>query len=288
MMTNTAKATESLTDLPFEQLKRVMFARLHGEQSFGPITDPRVGLEPFEWLVEQFQRGDTGLRDRMTAVMGEFLNELADLEAWPAPARSNLLDVLQDCGDALVDDIRRLIRIQTLLKLAGAGAPAHAGLLKCLISLEHRETPEFWMEQFNLLGPEYGALIFSGLLDHGLDVAVRRLPHLCRHDHALQQIRLLLPVLQDEFGTERVLRTFQSQFERLPKTTCAVFVADLKVDEPEEVAETEPKLVFVGSDYHSWYKRAGSFGSRDRDSAEASTTSRDREVHDQPYGADEG
>ena len=55
-----------------------------------------------------------------------------------------------------------------MFKLPHEGPPAHAGLLKCVISLGHRGTPDFWVEQFKLLGPPYGALIFRGLMEHGL------------------------------------------------------------------------------------------------------------------------
>src|SRR5205823_2792335 len=116
-MKPTLAETASLTDLPFDRLRQVMFDRLHGLPSIGPATDPRVDLEPFEWLSEEFRKGDAGLRDRMTAVLREFLGEITDLDVWPEDARDDLLDLIQDCGEDLIDDIRRLIRTRALFDL---------------------------------------------------------------------------------------------------------------------------------------------------------------------------
>src|SRR3954447_22399935 len=98
-MKSAQQPTASLADLSFKRLKQVMFDRLHGHQSIGPATDPRVGPEPFEWLSEQFRRADTALRGRMSAILREFLDEVTDLKAWPEHARDDLLDLIQDCGD---------------------------------------------------------------------------------------------------------------------------------------------------------------------------------------------
>jgi hypothetical protein len=223
----TPDLTQSLTDLDFERLKQVMFDRLHGEQSIGPATDPRGGPEPFEWLVEQFQRGDSGLRDRMTVVMREFLAELTDLQRWPTRARNDLLDLIQYCGSGLVDELHRLIRAETLWKLPYEGPPAHAGLLKCLISLGRRGTPDFWVEQSQLLGPPYGALIFRGLMEHGLEFAVRHLPELSADAEALVNLRLLLPIVEDRFGSETVAEAFRKQFPRLSAEAREAFAVDL-------------------------------------------------------------
>jgi RNA polymerase sigma factor (sigma-70 family) len=83
------------------------------------------------------------LRDRITEVLHRFLHGITDVEQWPAQARDNLLDLIQNCDERLVDDLELLVRNRTLLDLPAAGPPAHAGLLKCLLGLRHRGTPEF-------------------------------------------------------------------------------------------------------------------------------------------------
>jgi hypothetical protein len=232
-----------LADLGFERLKQVMFDRLHGERSIGPATDPRVGPEPFEWLVEHYRRGDSGLRDRMTAAIREFLAEVTDLQRWPTRARNDLLDLIQYCGGGLVNDLHRLIRTEVLLKLPHEGPPAHAGLLKCLISLSHRGTPDFWIEQFKLLGPQYGALIFRGLMEHGLDFAVRHLPDLSADEEALTNLRLLLPVVEDRFGSEVVVEGFLKQFPQLSAEAREAFANDLSIAvDPPKVSDKQPNF----------------------------------------------
>ena len=143
----------------------------------------------------------------MTTVIREFLRELSDAALWPADARSNLLDLIQDCGDPelLGDDIRALIRQRSLLDLPPAGPVAHAGLLKCLIALGNRQTPEFWHQQLEILGGEYGALVFSGLIEHGIETAARSLSEVAAG-------------VQDDNRQPRVFR-----FKRLPTKTADDF-----------------------------------------------------------------
>lgn len=217
-----------------------MFSRLQGNPSIGPNVDPRTGPEPFEWLAEQFRRGDAGLQHRMTAILGDFLDELPDSTRWPERARWALLDVIQDCGESLVDRIFRLVRQQTFLKAAGLGPQAHAGLLKCLISNGHHATPEFWLRQADVLGPEYGALIVSGLIDHGLDLAMSQLPRQCAQEPSRTLVRWLFPNLQDRFGTVAVLASLDHIRDQLPAETYEVFRSDL-LPTKVEPKPTKPK-----------------------------------------------
>jgi hypothetical protein len=194
-----------------------MFDRLHGLSSLGPPLDTRTGTEPYAWLAEAFEAGSDGLRDRMTSVLRDFLHALPAPEDWPQEALNNLFDLLQKCGDRLAGDIRHLVRTERLLHAEKGGRPEyHAGLLKCLIALGHHADAEFWLEQLALLGPGYGALIFSGLLEHGLSKAVRYLPQVCQTEEAAYWIRLLIPSLKDEWGEEEVLEAFHFQLSKLP------------------------------------------------------------------------
>jgi hypothetical protein len=235
---NQGDGLSALARLTTDELRDVIRQRLHGRRSIGPPVDVRVGPEAFEWLSEEFRRGDAGLQHRMTAVLRDFLGELADVERWPEEARFALLDLIQDCGEGLVDDLFRMIRQQTLLRPADLGPDAHAGLLKCLIANGHHATPEFWLEQFHLLGPDYGALIFSGLVDHGLELAMGHLPELTVNDEARQYVRWLFPHLKDKFGVQTVVDALDRQQERLAKETYRLYRSDLGMPvggcEPDE------------------------------------------------------
>jgi hypothetical protein len=230
-------APAALADLDIGRLRDVIYSRLQGNPSIGPAVDPRSGPEAFEWLAKEFRRGDSGLRDRMSEVLSDCLDELVTQpDRWPERTRVALLDLIQDCGEALTSKLFAMVRQQTFLKAKGLGAEAHAGLLKCLISNGHRATPDFWLQQFDRLGPEYGALIFSGLVDHGLAVAMNQLPVLCAHAEARGYVRWLWPDLMDRFGTQAVMAELEQQRPRLSAETYELFRRDLlHPNEPREV-----------------------------------------------------
>ncbi len=104
-----------------------------------------------EWLIDQFRQGSTGLRDRMSGALRTLLSKKC--QGWDPAARANLLDVLQETGEQLTDEIFAAVRTRSLLD--PCGPEGHAGLLKCLISLNRRLSPDFWLDQLELLGPEY-------------------------------------------------------------------------------------------------------------------------------------
>lgn len=54
-------------------------------------------------------------------------------------------------------------------------------------------TPEFWLDQSLALGPAYGALIFSGLIGHGLELTMSHLPQLSSDPEARTYIRWVFP-----------------------------------------------------------------------------------------------
>lgn len=200
-----SETTLSLESLNSGELEQVIVDRLHERRSVGPAVDLRAGESHIEWLIDQFRQGSTGLRDRMSAALRTLLTKKC--QGWTPAARANLLDVLQECGDQLTDEILAAVRTRSLLDFGGP--EAHAGLLKCLISLNRRLSPDFWLDQLELLGPEYGALILSGLVQHGLSMGMHFLPQLSRHEAAAREIRLALPVLDDMFGRQDVERELQ-------------------------------------------------------------------------------
>jgi hypothetical protein len=200
-----AETTLSLESLSFGELEGVIVDRLHERRSIGPPVDLRAEESHIEWLIDQFRQGSTGLRDRMSAALRTLLTKKC--QGWDPAARANLLDVLQESGEQLTDEILAAVRTRSLLD--PCGPEAHAGLLKCLISLNRRLSPDFWLDQLELLGPEYGALIMSGLVQHGLSMGMHFLPRLSEHETAAREIRLALPVLDDIFGRQNVERELQ-------------------------------------------------------------------------------
>ena len=129
------------------------------------------GDEPFEWLAEQYLAGSDGLQARMASALRDLLKELPNPVLWPAMARNNFLALIQSCGQRIASDVFESVRTCRMIQVRDPyHIDTHAGLLKCLIALGRLSDPSFWLKQLGLLGPQYGALIFSGLASHGLDL----------------------------------------------------------------------------------------------------------------------
>jgi len=209
-----SRTSSELTDLSFEDLKEVMLERLHGHQSVGPPIDPRGDYSAHLWVVEQYRVGTDGLRDRMAIVAEEFVANLTDTTEWPREARVNLLDMVQECRMGL-EAVERLIRSGELLEVQDAGRDAHAGLLKSSLALGHKRSPDFWLEQLGLLGNDYGALIFGGLVEHGIERAAEYLPRCCASEDAIANMDLLISALVNQCGLDIVGSAVESQLDNL-------------------------------------------------------------------------
>jgi repressor LexA len=198
------------------RLRQIVFDRLHGLTSIGPTIDPRYGEEPFEWLAAQFLSGQEEMRDRFVAILGELLDELPDAARWPAESRNNLLALVQLGGTTLGGKIFRALSTGKMLRVMDDyHLDCHAGLLKCMIAQGRGASRRFWLKQLDLLGAQYGALIFSGLVMHGLNTAVNSLPRLCITEESIAWIRLGIPSLVSRFGMEAVADAFSLVASRL-------------------------------------------------------------------------
>jgi hypothetical protein len=203
----------TLDQLGAEQLKQIMFDRLHGHQSMGPPIEPHGDVSPHIWLVDQYGlKSSYALQSRMQHQVDQFVAELPDTQKWPVDARANLLDFVQDCPiySGAVED---LIGSCALVK---AGDPeGHASLLKCALSLGNNRSPSSWLKQLSLLGLDYGALVFGGLLQHGLKTAAKHLPLCCDSEEAIAHMLTLLPALVAQEGLEAVADALTPELGRL-------------------------------------------------------------------------
>ena len=214
-----------LTSLPTEKLRDVVFSRLHGEDAGGPALD---GSDVFGWIADTYCEGDLDFKQRIDAILKSFLADITDDETWPGDAAENLLDLLQDIGERLSSVLFEMARSGILLQYAERGRHLQSGLLKCLISTGHTATPDFWWQQFEMLGPEYGAVIASGLSDHGLQPVMSGLPRLSEHETARQAIRFLWRHLVDQYRLEPVAQALRELQSQLPPETFEMYDSDLQ------------------------------------------------------------
>jgi hypothetical protein len=235
---------ESLEELSREELQQVMHDRLHGFTSLGPPLGGHAPELPYKWLVEQFQHGSPGLRAQMSEIAASFLGAIVDPAAWPWEPRGNLLDFLVEC-DKAPPILDQLIDEGALLSDTDEGRMAHASLLKCSMALGHRKRyPGFWLEQLKWLGNDFGALIFTALLDHGLELAFGNLHHCVRSHLAVKYIGDMFPGLVDKWGMGKVAREFLRVRRHLP-----IRIA----------IELESKLQVLGADFSLTRRLRGIF-----------------------------
>jgi len=208
-------------------LQRVVEARLHARVQCGPPIPPGAEL-PDDWLVEQFELAAPDLRARLDSTLRRILAALPDPEAWPPSARDAFFVLLHRCGQSVVDDVRAAIAAERLLARRDEyHLDALAGLLKCMIALRALGTPAFWIEQAARLGPRYGAVVFAGLLEHGLTPAFKALPQLCTDTEALHWIGVQLSVAVDRHGLAATSKALKSRSRELSPAARATLEREL-------------------------------------------------------------
>ncbi len=205
---------KNLAALDFEDLKAVMYNRLRGVQTLGPPLDHRGDISPYSWLVDQYEQGGDGLRDRMSSAASSFLLEIADLDVWPVRAREQLMNLVARARLA-PDTLRRMIHNETALRIPHLGQTVHATLLRCAIMAGMKFTPAFWQGQNAKV--EDGNVIFNGLLLHGLDVAMKHLHECCTDEDTAFYIAQQIPGLVDEYSAKIIGHAFHSCLPKLSR-----------------------------------------------------------------------
>jgi len=231
------KGKTGLSALALDEFSSVMSERLHGHQSLGPAIDAHGDTPAYLWLVDEHDLGSERLRSWMDGVAERFVNELPDMDKWPDRARANLLDLAQACGLAH-SAVRRLIRTEALLQHPAGGPDVHAGLLKCSLGQGNRRSVSFWLEQLELLGDDYGALIFGGLLEHGLDAAAAHLSKCCVSEEAAIHMSLVIPALVDRHGLRKVVQALDGPMAQLGDAARAELAEALEVEGWKPVSES--------------------------------------------------
>ncbi len=222
-------AEKTLSGLKFEDLKSVVFERLHRRQSIGPLIDPRGDYPPYAWLLDAYEKGSDALRSRMNRAAKELLKELPDTDAWPAEARGYLLNFISE-GQLAASTVDKLIRSQTLLHAPGAGPEAHAALFRCTAALGLSYSTDIWLAQLKIIGDDAGGMVFGGLLTHGLDTAIKHLRECCTNEENAITIGLYIPALVPRLGLEIVGKAFESALAGLPAWARNELVEALEVE----------------------------------------------------------
>ena len=198
---------EKIGTLPFADVTSIVAEVLEGRiWLYGP-RDVRIDTEPYVDLIRACREENNVAQSRLSAALGTLLQQesptnrrLSDL------AMVNLLRVLQDSGK---DSIKTIVVAIYRQKWLPEKPSFHALLLKAATALGHRLSVEIWQDQLEALGPTYGAVVFSGLLLHGIDIAFDEFPHLASTQESAGRIAMLLPEVVGEFGENAVRRHLQ-------------------------------------------------------------------------------
>lgn len=234
-------ATQGFLDpdqLTASQLRDLVRQRLHGQMAGGPALDPRGEVRPYRWLLDSYLEARAGGQQRLSRVLADLLEEGAGPKSWPEEARVEILDLVQQAGDETVTEalwaaLRRLPET-----LDADSVVAAARLLKVQLARGHLGSPGFWLGWLDRLGTDYGALILSGLMEHGADQVAAHLPRLVASPKALRAVLRFLPTLEDRWGRAVLVGVLRAGLPDCPSETAT----HLKSRFPE-LAAVEPETV---------------------------------------------
>lgn len=212
---------EKISTLSFADVTSIVAEVLEGRSwIYGP-RDVRIDTEPYVDLIKACREENVATQRRMSAALDTLLTqESPKNRVLSEPAMVNLLRVLQDSGKDNIKTIVVAINSQTWLP---ENPDFHALLLKAATALDYCLPVEIWREQLKALGPTYGALVFSGLLLHGTDVAFKEFPHLASTQESACRIAMLLPEVVAENGEDVVRRHLQSAIPKCDAGIQAIF-----------------------------------------------------------------
>lgn len=227
-----------------DALRDLVRQRLQGEPAGGPAVDPRGEDRPYEWLLDSYREARSGTQQRLSRVFAELLPEALGAAPWPEPAQVELLDLLQGAGDASLDPALWAALRRYPEPLDAATATQVGRLLKVLLARGHRGSPAFWLEWLDRLGPDFGALMLSGLLEHGPDQVAAHLPRLVASPKALRAVLRFLPSLEDRWGQGTLLDVLRSGLQGCTPETAEHFwkrYPDLAPERAEVAAAAQPE-----------------------------------------------
>ncbi|HEX3760980.1 MAG TPA: hypothetical protein VHW23_19935 [Kofleriaceae bacterium] len=178
---------------------------------------PTIGADRDEssvdLLVRTYHRLDPWVRHTLHDVLLGLLTDLArgldrDGARWTVVAAENLLLVVASVvrGTPSVQAAVDLLRCIVTAAPGGAHddtVPVFA--LKCLVALDHRAPPEFWLSQFERRGVPSAGPVLRGMVRWDLDIGFRWIA-----DHAGDAaigaaLRASLPLLVDRFGPAAIM-----------------------------------------------------------------------------------
>lgn len=172
-------------------------AVLNGSSWLLDRRDPRFDIHPYTQITEVLRLETPETAKRISRICARlFLGLLAKESTLSLEGQENLLVVLRDCDPEVTEVIVRAV----LTDVFQGSRDQHARLLQVLISQDQKQTVCFWLMQNTLLGSQYAATIFSGMLLHGKDVAFRNFAAIFTDSAALTQLVPILPWLINEFG----------------------------------------------------------------------------------------
>lgn len=183
--------------MSFHEMKAWLRDRLHLR---GPAaTDINLQGEeaPHERPVLLWKRGDDEFCNQFKRAVLALVEE-ATTEPWQSKPFNELCLMLEsmDLWEAVrplevAAQSRRLLKRQQ-------GVQLHMLVLRTLLALDWKGTPEFWLTQGDIVGHRWPGIIFEGLAHHDVESAFKRLPTLVTGPDGMRQVVQLFPGLMRE------------------------------------------------------------------------------------------
>lgn len=186
---------------------------LNGNAWLYEACDYRVDIRPYSQLTVALRNESehvSGVISEICAVL--FERSLNSGTSLTPEGKTNLLIVLRDCDSratscvvtTLIDDTKALT------------ADFRARLLQILVAKEVRQSIPFWERQNSILGPDYAALVFSGMLLHGEFVAFSYFNQVFTSSESLTSLIPIVPWLIDKRGTVEAAFFFRLVLDTMP------------------------------------------------------------------------
>ena len=123
----------------------------------------------------------------------------------------------------------------------------HYRVLQTLVALEHRITPAFWFEQFELVPERYADVVFDGLVLISLEQAVSFLFLIDSVEQVEEIIFSSFPYLLDEYGIGQIAPLVEEYLSKMNpdvRATVQSFFADEGYDLKYQPRKTKIDYVY--------------------------------------------
>ena len=204
-----------LDQLTFGQLRDWLSDRLQ-LRGLAAATINRRRHEPaYEFPLQTWHAGNDAFRRRFVRAVNQILKDCTQ-NPWRPDHFHNLAALIEEGRiDSAARILKEIAYSHRWLRRTN-GRWLHMLVLRTLLGLGHKMTPEFWLDENRRLHNEYPELIFRGLLAHGFEQASSGLNQIAQNADSIRRILNLFPSLIDTNGLDNIKQFATDALPSLP------------------------------------------------------------------------